>query len=285
VNAAFFALALQNGLSAAIMNPNSVEMQKTYYAYKALVGLDENCGEYIRFATETLPTATVTVTSATAVKSFEGSGLSPLQNAIVKGLKEESARLCGELLSEKAALAIVNEEIVPALDKIGQAYEEKRAFLPQLLISAEAAKAAFEKIKAHVLAQGGEQTKKCKIVLATVEGDIHDIGKNIVGTLLENYGFDVLDLGRDVKPEEIVAAVEATNAPLVGLSALMTTTVPSMANTILLLRKRTPNVKIMVGGAVLTKSYADQIGADGYAKDGMGAVRYAEQIYADLCKK
>ncbi len=285
VNAAFFALALQNGLSAAIMNPNSVEMQKTYYAYKALVGLDENCGEYIRFATETLPTASATVVAATAVKAFEKGGLSPLQNAIVKGLKEESARLCGELLSEKAALAIVNEEIVPALDTIGQAYEEKRAFLPQLLISAEAAKSAFEKIKAHVLAQGGEQTKKCKIVLATVEGDIHDIGKNIVGTLLENYGFDVLDLGRDVKPEAIVAAVEETNAPLVGLSALMTTTVPSMAQTILLLRKRTPNVKIMVGGAVLTKSYADQIGADGYAKDGMGAVRYAEQIYADLCKK
>ena len=267
------------------MNPNSVEMQKTYYAYKALVGVDENCGEYIRFATETLPTASATVVAAAAVKAFEKGGLSPLQNAIVKGLKEESARLCGELLSEKAALAIVNEEIVPALDTIGQAYEEKRAFLPQLLISAEAAKSAFEKIKAHVLAQGGEQTKKCKIVLATVEGDIHDIGKNIVGTLLENYGFDVLDLGRDVKPEAIVAAVEETNAPLVGLSALMTTTVPSMAQTILLLRKRTPNVKIMVGGAVLTKSYADQIGADGYAKDGMGAVRYAEQIYADLCKK
>lgn len=285
VNAAFFALALQNGLSAAIMNPNSVEMQKAYYAYKALVGLDENCGEYIRFATETLPAAATTVNTATAVKSLQTGGLSPLQNAIVKGLKEESARLCGELLREKAALAIVNEEIVPALDTIGQAYEEKRAFLPQLLISAEAAKAAFEKIKTHVLAQGGEQTKKCKIVLATVEGDIHDIGKNIVGTLLENYGFDVLDLGRDVKPEEIVAAVEGTNAPLVGLSALMTTTVPSMADTILLLRKRTPNVKIMVGGAVLTKSYADQIGADGYAKDGMGAVRYAEQIYANLCKK
>ena len=284
VNAAFFTLALQNGLSAAIINPNSVEMQKSYYAYKALQGLDENCEEYIRFATEILPTATATVGAATAVKTFEDENKgSPLQSAIVKGLKEEASRLCEKLLAEKAPLAIVNEDVVPALNNIGRAYEEKRAFLPQLLISAEAAKNAFEKIKSHILARGGEQTKKCKIVLATVKGDIHDIGKNIVGTLLENYGFDVLDLGRDVSAEEIVAAAK-DGAAIVGLSALMTTTVPSMAETIRALRQSVPSVKIMVGGAVLTKDYADKIGADEYAKDGMGAVRYAESVYADLYK-
>ena len=283
VNAAFFALALQNGLSAAIMNPFSLEMLKTYYAYNALQGLDENCAEYIRFASNLLPTVTTSASVATA-ESDKGVN-SPLQGAIVKGLKEGSARLCEALLREKDALAIVNEEIVPALDSIGQAYEEKRAFLPQLLISAEAAKCAFEKIKAHILAQGGQQTKKCKIVLATVKGDIHDIGKNIVATLLENYGFDVWDLGRDVPPEKVLAAAKETGALIVGLSALMTTTVPSMSETIALVKKELPTVKIMVGGAVLTQEYADKIGADGYAKDGMGAVRYVERVYADLCKK
>ena len=283
VNAAFFALALQNGLSAAIMNPFSLEMLKTYYAYNALQGLDENCAEYIRFASNLLPTVT-TSTSVTMTESNKGVN-SPLQASIVKGLKEESARLCEAILREKDALAIVNEEIVPALDSIGRAYEEKRAFLPQLLISAEAAKGAFEKIKAHILAQGGQQTKKCKIVLATVKGDIHEIGKNIVATLLENYGFDVWDLGRDVPPEKVLAAAKETGAPIVGLSALMTTTVPSMSETIALVKKELPTVKIMVGGAVLTQEYADRIGADGYAKDGMGAVRYVERVYADLCKK
>jgi len=281
VNAAFFALALQNGLSAAIMNPNSVEMLKTYYAYNALQGLDENCAEYIRFASEVLPTVTI---GAPATAASDKGADSPLQAAIIKGLKEEAARLCEALLGQKDTLTIVNEEIVPALDSIGQAYEEKRAFLPQLLISAEAAKSAFEKIKAHILAQGGRQTKKCKIVLATVKGDIHDIGKNIVATLLENYGFDVLDLGRDVPPEKVLEAAKETGAPIIGLSALMTTTVPSMSETIALVKKELPNVKIMVGGAVLTQEYADKIGADGYAKDGMGAVRYAEKVYADLCK-
>ena len=282
VNAAFFALALQNGLSAAIMNPNSVEMLKTYYAYNALQGLDENCAEYIRFASEVLPMVTIGAPAVTA--AIDKGAASPLQAAIIKGLKEEAARLCEALLGQKDTLTIVNEEIVPALDSIGQAYEEKRAFLPQLLISAEAAKSAFEKIKAHILAQGGRQTKKCKIVLATVKGDIHDIGKNIVATLLENYGFDVLDLGRDVPPERVLEAAKETGAPIIGLSALMTTTVPSMSETIALVKKELPNVKIMVGGAVLTQEYADKIGADGYAKDGMGAVRYAEKVYADLCK-
>ena len=287
VNAAFFARALENGLSAAIINPNSLEMLKTYYAFLALEGLDENCGEYIRFATEILPLATPMQTAAptAAATDLKNSAETPLKAAIVKGLKGEAATACETLLKENLPLEIVNGEIVPALDTVGKAYEEKRAFLPQLLMSAEAAKAAFEKIKAHILAHGGEQTKKCKIVLATVQGDIHDIGKNIVGTLLENYGFEVIDLGRDVSPEKVCAAAGEMAAPIVGLSALMTTTVPSMAETIKQLRAKTPWVKIMVGGAVLTEEYAKELGADGYSKDGMGAVRFAENVYADLCKK
>ena len=286
VNAAFFALALENGLSAAILNPNSAEMLKTYYAYLALKGLDENCVEYVRFATERLTSQIQTQTAVAATpKSADCDAKSQLQTAIVRGMKTEAAALCKTLLNDRAPLEIVNGEIVPALDEVGVAYEEKRAFLPQLLMSAEAAKAAFEEIRAHVLATGEQAEKKCKIVLATVKGDIHDIGKNIVGTLLSNYGFDVLDLGRDVAPEIVVKAVLETDAPLVGLSALMTTTLPSMEETVRLLKAKTPNVKIMVGGAVLTEEYAKQLGADGYSKDGMGAVRFAERIYADLCKK
>ena len=286
VNAAFFALALENGLSAAILNPNSAEMLKTYYAYLALKGLDENCVEYVRFATERLTSQIQTQTAVAATpKSADCDAKSKLQTAIVRGMKTEAATLCKELLKDRAPLEIVNGEIVPALDEVGVAYEEKRAFLPQLLMSAEAAKAAFEEIRAHVLATGEQAEKKCKIVLATVKGDIHDIGKNIVGTLLSNYGFDVLDLGRDVAPEIVVKAVLETDAPIVGLSALMTTTLPSMEETVRLLKAKTPNVKIMVGGAVLTEEYAKQLGADGYSKDGMGAVRFAERIYADLCKK
>ena len=273
------ALALENGLSAAIMNPNSVEMQKTYYAFCALKGLDENCGEYIRFATEKLP-AFQTVVQA-AAQSGNIHGETPLQSAIVRGLKTEAAVACESLLGVRSAQEIVETEIVPALDTVGKAYEEKRAYLPQLLMSAEAAKAAFEQIKKN-MSQAGSSVKKCKIVLATVKGDIHDIGKNIVGTLLENYGFTVIDLGRDVPPETVLNAVQAENAPIVGLSALMTTTLPSMAETIDLLREKAPAVKILVGGAVLTEEYAAKLGADGYAKDGMGAVRYAEEIYAKI---
>ncbi len=284
VNSAFFALALENGLSAAILNPNSAEMLKTYYAYLALTAQDENCAEYIRFATEILPKFTPAPTAVSA-GTPQTQGGTPLQTAIVKGLKELASTACEETLKTSSALDIVEKEIVPALDTVGKAYEEKRAYLPQLLMSAEAAKSAFEKIRLHLLKTGGKTEKKCKVVLATVKGDIHDIGKNIVGTLLENYGFEVIDLGRDVAPERIVATVEETGAPLVGLSALMTTTVPSMAETIALLRERTPSVKILVGGAVLTEDYAKKIGADGYGKDGMASVRFAESLYKDLCKK
>jgi 5-methyltetrahydrofolate--homocysteine methyltransferase len=184
------------------------------------------------------------------------------------------------MLLETAPLDIVQREIIPALDIIGKGFEEKTVYLPELLISAEAAKSAFAEIKAFVTASGGVSVKKCDFVLATVKGDVHDIGKNIVKLLLENYGFNVIDLGKDVPPEAVAEAAEKSGAPLVGLSALMTTTVPAMEETIKLLRERTPNAKIIVGGAVLTAEYAERIGADKYAADAMEAVRYAEAVFA-----
>lgn len=285
VNAAFFALALENGLSAAILNPNSAEMLKTYHAYLALRGLDESCNGYVQFATRLLPRLQPTASAQAVVTAVETGSESPLKRAIERGLGEEAESACKRLLEAKESLTIVNEEIVPALDTVGKAYEEKRAYLPQLLMSAEAAKKAFEVIRAHILRTGGAQEKKCKIVLATVRGDIHDIGKNIVKTLLENYGFDVIDLGRDVPPERVVESAAETGAPIVGLSALMTTTLPSMEETVRQLRERIPTVKILIGGAVVTAEYAQKIGADAYAKDGMASVRYALGVYENLYKK
>ena len=266
ITAAFFTMALCNGLSAAIMNPNSAEIMKAYYSYNALRGLDPNCGDYIanigKYITDT-PKAEIT-------------GDSDLQRAIIKGLKEQASAITAKLLETEDALDIVAKQIIPALDIVGQGFENKIMFLPQLLMSAEASQAAFEQIKSNL--SGSTAANKGKFVIATVQGDIHDIGKNIVKLILENYGFDVYDLGKDVPPERIAEEVIRQNAPLVGLSALMTTTVPAMEATIKLLRKEAPWAKIVVGGAVLTQEYADAIGADYYAKDAMATVRYAEKI-------
>ena len=278
INAAFFALALQNGLSAAIINPNSLEIRKLYHAYCALKGLDENCQEYIRFITENgNETQTVPVNLTAKASTTEAAGNnSSLRQAIMQGLKELAAKECTVLLQNKQPTDVIEGEIVPALDAVGRAYEEKKAFLPQLLMSADAAKAAFEVIKSSLLGQEASKPKKSKIILATVQGDIHDIGKNIVGTILSNYGYHIIDLGRDVAPETILEAVVIENASIVGLSALMTTTVKSMEETVRLLHEKVPFVKIMVGGAVLTQDYAQEIGADGYAKDAMAAVHLAD---------
>lgn len=276
VNGVFFALALENGLSAAIMNPHSAEMQKTYTTWRMLHGLDENCAGYIGaadgFGTTTVAQATVTATAET------GTGLS---YAIRKGLGEKAAAETRALLTDKAPLAIVNEEIIPALNEVGKGFEEKTVYLPQLLMSAEAAKSAFGVIKSAMVQRETTNTDADQaktFVIATVKGDIHDIGKNIVKLLLENYGYHVIDLGKDVAPETIVEAVVQLHAPLVGLSALMTTTVPAMEETIRQLRQAAPWCKVVVGGAVLTKEYADKIGADAYAKDAMETVRYAETL-------
>ena len=275
VNATFFALALENGLSAAIMNPYSVDMMKTYHTYRALHGLDENCADYIEFASTLAPATTVAQAAKVITTTDTGS---ELQRAIVKGRTESAGQLTEMLLQNAAPLEIVQNEIIPALDTVGRGFEQKTVYLPQLLMSAEAAKSAFSKIKAHMEQDSAPQTSKMAVVIATVKGDIHDIGKNIVKLLLENYGFSVTDLGRDVAPEDVVAAVVKTHAPLVGLSALMTTTVPAMEETIKALRASAPWCKIMVGGAVLTADYADRIGADRYCKDAMSAVRYAESL-------
>ncbi len=274
INGTFFALALENGLSAAIINPYSAEILKVYYTYKALKGLDQNCAEYI--ATADLLGISSPATAAETKKTAEEYS-SELQRAVIKGFKEKAGELTKALLSSTAPLDIVNNEIIPALNIVGSGFENKTVYLPQLLMSAEAAKSAFEVIKAFMSGKENNEAKGI-IVIATVHGDIHDIGKNIVKLLLENYGFDVIDLGKDVLPQKIVETVVELHAPLAGLSALMTTTVPAMEETIKLLRENAPWCKIVVGGAVLTKEYADKIGADKYAKDAMEGVRYAEMI-------
>lgn len=280
VNGTFFALALEKGLSAAIMNPFSTEMRKTYYTYLALNGFDENCAQYIEKAPEftfTSGSVVVPVGDTNAGKTNLASGTTELQQAIITGRKEKAGELTEAILQTKDGLEIVQEEIIPALDIVGKGYEEKKVYLPQLLISAEAAKRAFEKIKEHMTEDAPKENSGKTFVLATVHGDIHDIGKNIVKLLLENYGFDVHDLGKDVPPETIVEKVIELQAPVVGLSALMTTTVPAMEATIQMLRQKAPWCKVVVGGAVLTQDYADKIGADKYAKDAMETVRYAEE--------
>ena len=277
VNASFFALALENGLSAAIMNPFSAEMMKTYYSYRVLKGLDDNCSAYIAFAEAVQNNVTLnTQVGAAAVND----GDMTLDRAIIKGLKEQAAKLCIELLADTEPLTVVQEHIIPALDIVGREYEQGRVYLPGLLMSAEAAKFAFEEIKARISSDNSRN--KCAFVIATVKGDIHDIGKNIVKLLLENYGFAVSDLGKDVPPEVIVDETIRLHAPLVGLSALMTTTVPAMEETIRQLREKAPWAKVCVGGAVMTKEYADSIGADMYAKDAMDTVRYAESVNETL---
>jgi 5-methyltetrahydrofolate--homocysteine methyltransferase len=238
-------------------------MMGAWRAFHALVGKDERCEAYINFAAG-LKKETV------ALPVFEG-----LSGAVMKGLVQGAAAAAKEALKTDDPLDIIAKEIIPALDVMGRGFEEKTVFLPQLLMSAEAAAAAFEEIKKALPATGGVGAP---IVIATVKGDIHDIGKNIVKTLLQNYGFRVIDLGRDVAPQAVADKAVETGAPLVGLSALMTTTVPAMEETIKLLKNAAPGCKVMVGGAVLTKDYADTIGADFYAATAMDSVRYAQQI-------
>ena len=266
VNAAFFTTAMENGLSAAIMNPYSARMMEAYYSFNVVKGLDDNCMDFINFASQQEVQPTVKHESSLTLKE-----------AIEKGLKEKSSEITTAMLGENAPLDIVNSHVIPALDDVGKRFEEKKLFLPQLLMSAEAAKASFEVIKAAMSADGNS-VKKGNIIIATVHGDIHDIGKNIVKLLLENYGYNVIDLGKNVPPETVLNAVIENHAPLVGLSALMTTTVPAMEETVKLVKEKAPWCKTVVGGAVLTQDYADKIGADKYAADAMESVRYAETV-------
>ena len=272
INTAFFTMAMNNGLSAGIVNPSSEPMMSAYYSFNALIGEDKQCMAYIANASQTAD-------KSSPAPAAKNSALS-LDEAIIKGLSESASEATVKLLEQNTdALTIINEKLIPALDVVGKGFEEKKMFLPQLLMSADAAKASFEAIKATLSKQGKNSESKGKIVIATVKGDIHDIGKNIVKTLLENYGFDMIDLGKDVDPELILQTVQEHQVKLVGLSALMTTTVVNMEATIKLLREHHAGCKVMVGGAVLTQEYADMIGADFYSKDAMGSVRYANELY------
>ncbi len=273
INSTFFALAMQKGLTAAIMNPLSAPMMNAYRSYLALCGMDEGFRRYIEGVVSLDSTAVATQ------KSTAASGVETLRDAIIKGMRDTAVSMTAELLKGLAPLEIVNTEIIPALDDVGRAYEEGRAFLPELLMSAEASRGAFEKIKEAM--PRDNKASRGKIVIATVKGDIHDIGKNIVKLLLENYGFTVYDLGKDVPPTAVLDAVNHYGATLVMLSALMTTTVPAMKQTAALIHKSKPGVSVAVGGAVLTEDYASKIGADLYAKDAMGAVRLAEDYFGN----
>jgi len=276
ITSTFFTMAMQDGLSAAIMNPFSVEMMKAYHGYLALSALDENCTGYIDFAGK-VTTSVSTQTSSSGKEEGNKDGYEGLKGAIIKGLKEESGILAKKALETVDGLSLINEQIVPALDVVGVGFENKTMFLPQLLMSAEAAKAAFDEVKKTIKQGSGN---KETVILATVKGDIHDIGKNIVKVIMENYGYNVIDLGKDVPEEVIVEAAINNDVKLVGLSALMTTTVPAMEATIKLLNEKKPECKVVVGGAVLTQEYADMINADKYAKNAMETVRYAEELFA-----
>lgn len=295
INAAFFTMAMQSGLSAAIINPNSEAMMRAYYSFRTLMGLDAQCGEYISIyggQAVTLGQSAVRGQSgASSSGGSDGAGAmgqagmecadagAVLRNSIERGLKEQAVKAVRVLLETEEALDIINNQMIPALDCVGKGFETGTLFLPQLLMSAEAAKAAFEIIKDKMAKSGQKQEKKGAVILATVKGDIHDIGKNIVKVLLENYSYEVLDLGKDVPPEVIVKTAVERHVKLVGLSALMTTTVPSMETTIRQLRSEAPWVKVMVGGAVLTQEYADTMGADQYCRDAMASVNYAEEVF------
>ncbi|MGN1329392.1 MAG: homocysteine S-methyltransferase family protein [Eubacterium sp.] len=266
VNTAFFTLALENGLSAGIINPLSDAMMNAYYSFNALSGFDENCTKYIE-------SVTATDNSRPAASEQQD-----LKNAIIKGMREDAGACAKKLLEDTPAMDVINNYIIPALDVVGDGFEKNKIFLPQLLMSADSAKEAFDVIKEYLTVKGEQKTGGHKVVIATVEGDIHDIGKNIVKVLMSNYGFDMIDLGKDVKCERVLEAVKENDCRLVGLSALMTTTVPNMEKTIKLIHDNT-DAKVFVGGAVLTKSYAKMINADFYAKDAMESVRIAKEFF------
>lgn len=304
LNSAFFTMAMQAGLSCAIINPNSAPMMRAFRAYLALTGKDTNFQEFIGAYAEFKKTRELyaadlarEAASEQALKAVP-SGLAgdetgaktctgaaeaasdrPLFEAIRRGVASKAAEETRKALKTQAPLDVVNENLIPALDVVGKGFEQGTLFLPQLLMAAEAAQASFEVIRDAM--SGSPRVLKGKVILATVKGDIHDIGKNIVKVLLENYGYEVLDLGRDVPPERIVETAIRENVPVVGLSALMTTTVVNMAETIKQLRAKKPDTKIVVGGAVMTQEYADQLGADCYGKDAMTTVRFCDQVFGN----
>ncbi len=274
INSNFFTMAILNGLNCAIINPQNEPMMRSYRASLALLNMDEQCMDYIE-AYADVPADSMQ--SANTKSKKAESSKAGLRESVERGMSESAVEAMKEALLTRNALDVINEELIPALDVVGQGFEKGTIFLPQLLMSADAAKAAFAVVKESMAGQ--TQKPKGKIILATVKGDIHDIGKNIVKVMLENYSYEVIDLGKDVPPEVIVDTAIKEDIKLVGLSALMTTTVVSMEETIKLLKEKKPDTLTVVGGAVMTQEYADQIGADAYAKDAMATVRYADSVF------
>lgn len=275
INSAFLTMAMQNGLSLAIINPNDMTMMSALRSSNALLHHDENCMDYIHAYQNSEIQMTGKTSGAKPEEAAGGDLSSMIERGLISQTKQETERLLKEQMD---SLSIINDYLVPALDLVGKGYENGTIFLPQLLLSADAAKAAFSVLKEQM--SSTSQQIKGRLILATVKGDIHDIGKNIVKVMLENYGFEVIDLGKDVPAEEIVNTAKKENIRLIGLSALMTTTVVAMEETIALVRKELPDAKVIVGGAVLTEEYAEKIGADAYGKDAMATVRYAESFFA-----
>ncbi len=278
----FLIRALSNGLTLPIINPNQKEIMDAIAAYRAISGEDEGCKSYVeRFANApAVPAPSAVPTSSAVPTKSSASAVASLDDAIIRGLKGDAARLAGELLQSEKELSLVENHLIPALDKVGADYEQGKAFLPQLLSAAQAAQAVFSVIRDSLAAQNVQPVKKGRIIIATVKGDIHDIGKNIVKTVLENYGYEVLDLGRDVPPETIVRTAEEQDIRLVGLSALMTTTLPSMEETVRQLKALPNPPLIMVGGAVVTEAFAHRMGADFYAHDAKAAANIAKQVFS-----
>ena len=274
LNTTFLTMAMAAGLDLAIMNPNTPEMMAAVRSYRVLTAQDAQSADYVAAYANVQLQTTRTVTAAAAVTQSGDA----LFEAVRRGLKAEARAAAEDALQSREPLEVVNTSLIPALDAVGDGFEKGTVFLPHLLQSATAAQAAFEAVKAAIARTGQTSGGKGRIVIATVEGDVHDIGKNIVRVILENYGYDVLDLGRDVPPAKVVEAVQATGARLVGLSALMTTTVPAMQATIEALHAAELPCKVMVGGAVLTPNYAKQIGADFYAKDAKASADIAKEV-------
>ncbi len=280
VNTTFLTMAMNSGLDLPIMNPNSAAMIGAVRAFRLLSGYDRNGADFIEnYANAKVVTQTVGA-AASASATVSANGEADILHAVANGLKAECAAAAEKLIADgMEPMELINEKLIPALDEAGDKFEKGKIFLPQLIQSAGAAQAAFDVVKRAISARGGESESRGRVVLATVKGDVHDIGKNIVKTLLENYGFEVIDLGKDVEYQAVVDAAIKYDVRLVGLSALMTTTLKSMEGTIKLLRDNNVNCKIVVGGAVLTPEYAEKIGADFYAKDAKETVDIAKRVY------
>ena len=282
INRTFLTMAMECGLDLPIINPNSEDMMASIFAFHVLHNIDENATAFIeRYGDAALETSKISQKKDTAVtgSSANGEGSHDIFYCIEKGMKADTVVAVEKLLQDHTEMELVNDFLIPALDKVGQGFEKGTIFLPQMLQAATAAQAGFDIVKTKLAESDKETVSLGQVVIATVKGDIHDIGKNIVKVIMENYGFQMIDLGRDVPPETIVETVKEKNIKLVGLSALMTTTLKSMEETIVAVKEAAPDCKVMVGGAVLTADYAEKIGADYYCKDAMKSVEAAQEVF------